>query len=144
MDAMTEEITVRFAVAEDLDFASRDSHVPPETLRGKIERREVIVAERDGNRSGYLRLEYLWSAVPYVALIRVSPEFRRGGVGKAMLRFVEDYLRERGHAVLYSSSQADEPEPQAWHRHVGFEECGYIAGINRGGVGEVFFRKRLG
>jgi len=45
--------------------------------------------------------------------------------------------------VLFSSSQANEPEPQAWHRHVGFEECGFIAGINEGGVGEVFFRKVL-
>ncbi|MBC7933595.1 MAG: GNAT family N-acetyltransferase [Rubrivivax sp.] len=141
---MAEEIMVRFAAPEDLDFLSRDSRVPAEDLRGKIERREVIMAERGTAAVGFLRLEYLWSFIPYVALIRVSPEFRRGGVGKAMLRFTEDYLRTRGHVALYSSSQADEPEPQAWHRHVGFEECGYIAGINGGGVGEVFFRKLLG
>ena len=60
-----------------------------------------------------------------------------------MLSFIEDYLRERGHNNLYSSSQVDEPQPQAWHRHVGFEECGFIGGIYNGGVGEVFFRKRL-
>jgi len=60
-----------------------------------------------------------------------------------MLRFMEDYLRENGHQQLFSSSQVDEAEPQAWHRHVGFEECGLIGGINDGGVGEVFFRKRL-
>jgi hypothetical protein len=52
-------------------------------------------------------------------------------------------LRGQGCPALYSSSQADEPEAQAWHRRVGFEECGLIAGINRGGVGEVFFRKQL-
>ena len=28
-------------------------------------------------------------------------------------------------------------------RHAGFEECGTIAGINEGGIGEVFFRKQL-
>jgi hypothetical protein len=52
-------------------------------------------------------------------------------------------LRRQGHTVLYSSSQADEAEPQAWHRHVGFVECGFVAGINAGGVGEIFFRKQL-
>ena len=46
-------------------------------------------------------------------------------------------------SALYSSSQVDEPPPQAWHRHMGFQECGIIAGINEGGVGEVFFRKAL-
>jgi hypothetical protein len=37
----------------------------------------------------------------------------------------------------------DESAPQAWHRWMGFEECGFLAGMNEGGVGEVFFRKAL-
>lgn len=32
---------------------------------------------------------------------------------------------------------------EAWHRHMGFEECGFITGINDG-VGELFLRKALG
>lgn len=71
------------------------------------------------------------------------PEYQRRGVGKALLSYTEEFLREQGHKALYSSSQVDEMEPQAWHRHVGFEECGIIAGINEGGIGEVFFRKPL-
>lgn len=104
---------------------------------------KVIVAERGGIPVGYMRLEYFWSIVPYIALIWVLPEHRRQGAGKATLRYVEDHLRDRGHHQLFSSSQVNEAAPQAWHRHVGFEECGIIAGINDGGVGEVFFRKRL-
>jgi hypothetical protein len=30
-----------------------------------------------------------------------------------------------------------------WHRHMGFVECGFLAGVNSGGVGEVFFVKSL-
>lgn len=45
--------------------------------------------------------------------------------------------------ALYSSSQVDEGEPQAWHRHMGFVECGILAGVNEGGVGEVFYQKAL-
>jgi len=59
-----------------------------------------------------------------------------------MIEFLEEHLSRRGHKALYSSSQANEPEPQTWHRKTGFEECGYIAGINNG-VGEIFFRKFL-
>ena len=148
---MSEEIVVRFARLDDLDFAYQDGYITAKILKSKIEAQlalnpdrieDVVIAEWNGKRVGYVRLEYLWSIVPYIALIRVLPEYRRQGVGKALLRFIETFLREAGHDALYSSSQADEPEPQAWHRHVGFIECGFITGINNG-IDEVFFRKRL-
>ena len=148
---MLEEIAIRFARVDDLDFAYQDGYITAKVLKPKIEAQlalnpdcieDVVIAEWNGKRVGYVRLEYLWSIVPYIALIRVLPEYRRQGIGKALLRFIETFLREAGHEALYSSSQADEPEPQAWHRHVGFEECGFIAGINES-VGEVFFRKNL-
>lgn len=148
---MSDEIVIRFARRDDLDFAYQDGYIPPEVLRRKIEGQlavnpdrieDVVIAELNSKRVGYMRLEYLWSIMPYISLIRVLPEYQRRGIGKALLQFIETFLRDAGHEALYSSSQADEPEPQAWHRYVGFEECGFIAGINEG-VGEVFFRKSL-
>ena len=139
-----EPVRVRFATPDDLAFVSQGSGIAPEVMRRKIDAREVVVAGRGGRSVGHARLEYLWSTIPYLALIRVLDGERRTGVGRALLRFIEAFLQKQGHAVLYSSSQVDEPEPQAWHRHVGFAECGIIAGINPGGVGEVFFRKQLG
>jgi ribosomal protein S18 acetylase RimI-like enzyme len=109
----------------------------------KVAQSEVFVAEAGGQPVGYLRLEYLWSLVPYVALIWVKPGCRKQGVGRAMIAFVEEFLRQNGHDVVYSSSQVNEPTSQAWHRRVGFEECGVINGINEGGIGELFFRKSL-
>ena len=138
-----DEVSIRFATLADLEFVQQDGFVSAGIVERKIEQREVIVAEWNSEPIGYMRLEYLWSSIPYIALIRIVPEYRRRGVGKAILHFAETFLRDRGHNALYSSSQANEPEPQSWHRHVGFEECGFIAGINRGGIGEVFFRKRL-
>ena len=148
---MSDEIVIRFARHDDLDFAYQDGYISAEVLKRKIEGQlavnpksieDVVLAEWNGKRVGYVRLEYLWSIVPYISLIRVLPEYRRQGVGKALLQFIKTFLREAGHEVLYSSSQADEPEPQAWHRYMGFEECGFIAGINDG-IGEVFFLKSL-
>jgi N-acetylglutamate synthase-like GNAT family acetyltransferase len=136
-------IQVRFAGLHDLPFVSQDGYIPPQVVVRKIEAREVILVEIDGQPVGYLRLEYLWSLVPYIALVTVEPAYRRMGAGKAMLGFVNQFLAEAGHKWLYSSSQADEPEPQAWHRHMGFQDCGIIAGINEGGVSEVFFRKAV-
>jgi ribosomal protein S18 acetylase RimI-like enzyme len=136
-------VTVRLARLEDLRFVTSDGHAASDVVRRKISHGEVFVAERDGEPLGYLRLEYLWSRLPYIAMIQVASPHRRQGVGRALLAHLARALVKQGHAILYSSSQADEPEAQAWHRRVGFEECGIVSGINEGGIGEVFFRKPL-
>jgi GNAT superfamily N-acetyltransferase len=142
---MTEpEIVVRAATEGDLDFVSQDGYLPASVVKRKVSDGDVVLALRDGKPVGYLRLEWLWSKLPYIELIRVLEPYRRAGVGRALLTHVEAEVASRGHVALYSSSQADEPEPQAWHRRMGFEECGLLAGLNDGGVGEVFFRKALG
>jgi len=137
-------INVRFAELRDLDFCIRTDykHLNKDVVKRKIEEKAVILAEVDGKPVGYLRIEYLWLKIPYLGLIRVDKEHQRKGIGTAMMKFLEEHLRKQGHKVLYSSSQANEPEPQMWHRKIGFEECGIIAGINDG-IGEIFFRKFL-
>jgi len=137
------QVTVRLAKPDDLDFVSRDGYVAKEIVLYKIEREECFVLDVDGQPAGYLRLEFLWSIVPYIALIILLEMYRKKGYSRDLLQFVENHLRSKGYDVLYSSSQADEPTPQAWHRHMGFEECGIINGINAGGIGEIFFCKSL-
>ena len=85
---MSEEIVIRFARLDDLDFAYQDGYITAKILKSKIEGQlalnpdcieDVVIAEWNGKRVGYVRLEYLWSIVPYIALIRVLPEYRRKG-----------------------------------------------------------------
>ena len=134
------EITVRTADESDLDFVSQDGYLPDDIVRRKLNDGDIYVAQWGNILVGYLRLEWLWSKIPYIELIRVVESHRRAGVGRALLTYVQTEAASRGHTALYSSSQADEPEPQAWHRRMGFEECGIISGLNEGAIGEVFFR----
>lgn len=137
------QITVRAAEPPDLAFVSQDGYVPDALVARKIEQGEVIVSEINGVPAGYARIEYLWSLRPYLSVIRVIEQHRRQGVGKTMLMYLGEILKASGHSTLLSSSQVDEPEPQAWHRRMGFRECGIINGVNDGGIGEVFFAKDL-
>lgn len=137
------EIAVRAAGEGDLGFVSQDGYLPAHVVIRKVREGDVFVAFRGDDPVGYLRLEWLWAKVPYIELVRVLEAHRSAGAGRALLRHVEREVAGRGHAALYSSSQANEPEPQAWHRRMGFDECGFVAGVNEGGVGEVFFRKVL-
>ncbi|MGI8669438.1 MAG: GNAT family N-acetyltransferase, partial [Aridibacter sp.] len=112
---MSSEVKIRFANKSDFDFLNSNVYVSDEILQRKIEWQEIIVAEKNDVQIGFLQLEYLWSSVPYIALIKVLPEFQRQGVGKKLLEFTESLLRENGHKEIYSSSQANEPQPQQWH-----------------------------
>ena len=136
-------VKARWAAQADLEFVSQDGFIPREVVTRKIDQRECLIVEMDCQPAGYLRLEYLWSLVPYIALIYIQKEHRKQGCSRVLLDFVIRRLQEQGHHWLYSSSQADEPEPQAWHRHMGFTECGVINGINEGEVGEIFFRRSI-
>ncbi len=139
------DVQIRMAVAEDLSWlVSHDRRIPPEVQAAKVSAQEVLLAERGGQRVGLLRLDFLWSKQAYIDLLWVLEPHRRMGVGKAFLRFLDVHLSGLGCRTLLSSSQVDEPEPQVWHRRVGFSECGVLTGINEGSVGELFFRRRVG
>lgn len=142
--SVKERVLVRFAGPEDLEWCVvEDDQVTEQVIRHKIVNDEIVIAELDGQPIGYLRLEYLWSNIPYIGVIFVIELYRHEGIGRKILAFLEAYLASRGHDQLLSSSQVNETEPQAWHRSVGFVECGILSGINEGSIGEVFFRKAL-
>ena len=142
--SVKERVVVRLAGPEDLEWCVvEDGYVTEKVIRHKIINDEIIVAEIDNQLIGYIRLEYLWSTTPYIGLIFVFEDYRNEGVGRRMMEFLTKFLVSRGHDFLLSSSQANEPEPQAWHRAMGFGECGLISCLNEGGIGEIFFRKDL-
>jgi ribosomal protein S18 acetylase RimI-like enzyme len=136
---------VRFGILEDLHEVSSswDRFVPKHILEWKLQNHEIILAVENQTVVGYLRLEYLWTSYPYIGLITVDPAHRKQGIGRTLLSFLEEYLISNDIRFLYSSSQVNEAEPQDWHRHLGFVECGIINGINPGNIGEVFFVKRF-
>lgn len=110
---MSGRATVRFAGSEDLTGCSnQDESIDQEVVEGKIQSKELLIAEMAGKRVGYLRLEYLWSKIPYIGLVKVNQEQRGQGIGRAMLRFLEEFLRENEFRVLMSSSQVNEPGPK--------------------------------
>jgi N-acetylglutamate synthase-like GNAT family acetyltransferase len=140
-----ENLEARWATIEDWDFLSTAGVVrlPSASLRRKIEGQEIIVACEDQVHVGYAHIDYLWSYVPFIATVWVDEGMRSRGVGRTILMFLEEDARTKDAGMIYSSSQGDEIEPQAWHRRVGFRECGILCGHNEG-VGEIFFRRRVG
>lgn len=74
------------------------------------------------------------SPVPFLEGIWVREEFRRQGIGAALIRYVEDFLVARGYRELGSDALIDNTISHASHRGWGFAETERV----------VYFRKPLG
>jgi predicted GNAT superfamily acetyltransferase len=138
-----DNVSTRLAGPDDLEVVGQSGKLPMDVVLRKLRAREIILLSVNDQPTGYLWFSFLWSSLPFVDLIYINDSCRKRGLSRILLGCLEDHLKARGFDVLYSSSQLDEPAPQAWHRHMGFEECGVINGLNEGGIGEVFFRKAL-
>ncbi len=104
---------------------------------------EVIVLEIDENLAGLLHYSVLWTTVPFIGLIYIKPEFQKHGFSRQMLEFLKKHLKKKGYVALLSSSQTNEPVPQAWHVHMGFSTNGIIENIDDDNIGELVYRMLL-
>ncbi len=125
-------LVIAFASEEDEAWLVRNDsnrYISPRLVAEKIKRKEYLVARVGNEIVGYVRLSYFWSFVPCIDIIAVEEPYRRKGIGRALLGFLEEHARKSGNKIIMSSSQADEPEPQAWHRAVGFKDAGAIVAL---------------
>lgn len=142
---MPADVDVRLAGPSDAGFlVTENAPLTVDVVNRKIANEEILVAVHQDRLVGFVRIGLLWSRFPFIELIVVpDPAMRGKGVGTALLRTLED--RYNGVTdYIYSSCVSSEEEPQAWHRSRGFEDCGYLAHLNEGNEGEIFFRKALG
>lgn len=143
---------IKFAESKDIKSVYRIDpqlkklkSVAVKKIKEKVRDKEIIIARVDNEVVGVLRLAYLWLSLPYIEMIYILENFRKQGLGKKMLKFLENHLKESGYQYLLTSSQEDEKEPQQWHKKMGFEKCGALAKINLPGsqAREVFFIKKI-
>lgn len=86
----------------------------------------VLVARSSGSAVGYLIYQVWWGNTPFLALIRVLPEFRGKGLGKKLLTLCEEKLKKEGYEALISSSERSNAEGNAFHHKMGFEPIGML------------------
>ena len=132
--------TVRLAELPDIPKLQAIDPWPREkTWRQIVANAEVIVLEVDGQVIGLARYSVLWTTVPFLGLIEIEAPHRKKGYSRRLLEFLKGHLREQGFVALLSSSQTDQPEPQAWHRHMGFKSNGIIENVMDDNVGELVY-----
>ena len=90
------QVTIEWAYEQDIDWLIRhDPHVRKGILRGKVARREVIVARKEGAIVGWLRFNLFWDSIPFIILLFVLEDQRGQDIGSRLVTFFEQRMRER-------------------------------------------------
>lgn len=132
---------IRVAVDGDRTFlAEHDRHVRPDTLRSRIQNRQILIVEDAGVRSGWLRWNLFWDEIPFLNLLFILEPERGRGLGTALMDAWETVLFSDSHPVAMTSTQVDE-SAQHFYRNRGYIDCGRLLLPDQ--APELFFRKEL-
>ncbi len=139
------DLSVSLAGASDLKWImANDTHISEDVVGRKLQAEEYLVAKVNSEAVGGLRFGLFWSMIPFIEVIWVEERFRRRGIGRELVCYLEGYALAQGHRIILSSSQADEPEAQAFHRNVGFRDAGALVDLRPlQCVTEIFFVKNI-
>ena len=102
----------------------------------------IFVAERAGTVFGFVWLveHGAFNRSAYIQLIGVQPETRGGGVGRALMEFVEVHAQSRDIFLLVSDFNLD---AQRFYTRLGYRQVGKLDDYVVQGVSELVFCKRV-
>jgi ribosomal protein S18 acetylase RimI-like enzyme len=103
----------------------------------------ILIAEIKNEVVGYLWYEFLWGYIPFISLIRINKSFHRNGIGKTLMKFLENKLNERKIERILSSTENENRSAIKFHKSLGYNECGYFKLAHWAPNKELFFEKML-
>lgn len=85
-----------------------------------------LVAEVDGAIRGYVDvLVRPWEHAAWVANAAVAPNYRRQGIGTALMRHAESWAREQGLETLLAETTTKNYPALCFYQKLGFKLCGF-------------------
>jgi ribosomal protein S18 acetylase RimI-like enzyme len=113
--------------------------------------RVVLVAQRDGQIAGSVQLAFAWPPNSRhraeVQKLLVHSQFRRGGIGRALMAAIESEARTAGRTLLVLDTQRGSDAEHLYEK-CGYTRAGIIPGYaldNQGkAIDTVFFYRQLG
>jgi GNAT superfamily N-acetyltransferase len=132
---------IQIATLNDYNYLlERDHHISKEMLEQKINLGEILIAKENQQAIGYLRYGYFWDNFPFMNLLFVEEAYRRKGIGRQLVDFWENQMKEQGHKQVMTSSLANE-DGQFFYRKLGYKDAGSLLFPDE--VLEVIFIKSL-
>jgi len=132
---------IRYAEITDfLWLQEREKYISDKILKTKIETKEVYIVQEDKEIVGWLRYNLFWDNVPFMNKIFLLEEYRRKGIGRKLVNYWEEKMKEQDYQNVLTSTQSNE-EGQHFYRKMGYTEIGSIKYLEE--PLEIIFYKKL-
>jgi ribosomal protein S18 acetylase RimI-like enzyme len=118
------ETIIRHADNNDYSWLSEnDRHISEKLLKNKIDNKEIYMVEKNGNIIGWLRYNLFWDNIPFMNMLFLLEEYRKIGIGKKLVKYWENEMKQKGYNNILTSTQSNE-EAQHFYRKIGYKEIG--------------------
>jgi ribosomal protein S18 acetylase RimI-like enzyme len=97
----------------------------------------------DGDRAGAVVVRHPWLIGPYLNMLAILPEHQRGGVGRAVMGWLEREARAGGSRNCFLSVSAFNIAAIAFYRKCGYSPTAFLDDLIKDGEDEILMRKRL-
>lgn len=136
-------VSIRKATNADLyEFLKLDQHITPDRLKAVISEGRAFAAEADGNILGVLRYSLFWESIPFLDLIYIAPPCQKQGVGRSLMAFWEEKMKNYGFRFCLTSTQEDETA-KFFYEALGYVKTGAFFPPEQEAA-ELIYQKRLG
>jgi len=117
---------IRYVSENDRSFwLELDSSLCEREFMLKVRDKRGYVISNNGKPVGIMRYNLFLDIIPYLTLIYFEEPSRNKGLGKQAMLYWENEMREHGHKMVMTSTNADE-QAQHFYRKLGY--------IDRGGL----------
>lgn len=118
---------IEFAAESDYDYiVERDHHILESLIMTKIKQNEIYIIRNQQNMNiGWMRYGYFWDNTPFMNMIWVDEEYRGNGVGKQVVLFWENHMKQKGCKMVMTSTLANE-DAQHFYRGLGYKDAGCL------------------
>ncbi|NJM35258.1 MAG: GNAT family N-acetyltransferase [Rhodomicrobium sp.] len=98
----------------------------------------------DGAPAGAISVRFPWLSGPYLNLLAILPAYRRIGIGKAALNWMETQAVMADARNCWLCVSAFNGAAMAFYRRRGYMEAATLEGLIKDEEDEILMRKRLG
>jgi len=119
---------------------NKDKHISKEMLKKKIIDKEVIAIKESEKVIGWLRYGYFWDSIPFMNLIMIDERYRGQGIGKSIVGFWENEMKDKGYRMVMTSTLSNE-SAQHFYRKLNYKDVGCLI-LEEEGV-EIVFKKEV-
>ncbi|OCT12947.1 GNAT family acetyltransferase [Paenibacillus pectinilyticus] len=120
---------MKIDVATESDYAyilKHDLHIAECLIMPKINNKEIwMLRNEEASTIGWLRYGYFWDNTPFMNMMKIDEPYRGKGLGKRVVYFWENEMKQRGFKSVMTSTLANE-EAQHFYRKLAYKDAGCL------------------